>query len=124
MVLNFIKEFIAEHGYSPSYRETMAGLEIRSISTVAEHVDNLVAKGYLLKKDGSARSLEPIEPAVTKASTINPVEINPASAVPAKDGLKERFLAKMSELEAKLPESASDIEAIKKAAELLGINLS
>jgi repressor LexA len=57
-LLHFIKEFIAEHDYGPSYREIMRALDYKSVSTVAVHVDGLIAKGYLARKDKSARSLE------------------------------------------------------------------
>jgi len=57
-VLNFLGDFTEENGYSPSYREIMAGLGLSSVSAVAEHIDNLVAKGVLRKVPGAARSLE------------------------------------------------------------------
>lgn len=57
-LLNFVAEFIKQHGYGPSYREVMKGLGYKSVSTVAIHVDGLIAKGYLRKRDNSARSLE------------------------------------------------------------------
>jgi repressor LexA len=57
-LLSFIAIFIKQHGYGPSYREIMNGMAYRSVSTVAIHVDNLIAKGHLRKRDHSARSLE------------------------------------------------------------------
>lgn len=57
-LLEFIREFIDQHGYGPSYREIMTGLGYKSVSTVAVHVDGVIAKGYLQKKGRSARSLE------------------------------------------------------------------
>lgn len=57
-LLSFIDKFITEHGYSPSYREIMKNLSYKSVSTVATHVDNLVASGYLTKTNHSARTLE------------------------------------------------------------------
>ncbi|MBR3248583.1 hypothetical protein IKF89_00955 [Candidatus Saccharibacteria bacterium] len=57
-VLEFLEDFTEREGYSPSYREMMAGLGLTSVSAVAEHVDNLVAKGVLRKVPGAARSLE------------------------------------------------------------------
>ena len=57
-LLSFIENFIAGHGYGPSYREIMRGLGYKSVSTVANHVDNLIARGHLNKRDHSARSLE------------------------------------------------------------------
>ncbi len=57
-LLTFIDNFIAGHGYSPSYREIMRGLDYRSVATVAVHIENLVSKGLLIKREHSARSLE------------------------------------------------------------------
>ena len=57
-VLNYLQDFTEEKGYSPSYREMMAGLGLSSVSAVAEHVENLVGKGVLKKVPGAARSLE------------------------------------------------------------------
>ena len=57
-VLDFLRDFTDEKGYSPSYREIMSGLGLSSVSAVAEHVDNLVKKGVLKKVPGAARSLE------------------------------------------------------------------
>ena len=41
-LLDFISAFIAEHGYSPSYREIMSGLNYTSVATVSLHVNNLI----------------------------------------------------------------------------------
>lgn len=60
-LLSFIDGFIKGYGYGPSYREIMRALNYKSVSTVATHVDNLIAKGFLVKKDNSARSLSVIE---------------------------------------------------------------
>lgn len=57
-LLDFISNFITEHGYSPSYREIMTGLSYTSVATVSLHVNNLIKRGHLNKRDRSARSLE------------------------------------------------------------------
>ena len=57
-LLNFVDVFIQGHGYGPSYREIMRALGYKSVSTVAVHIDGLITKGYLRKRDNSARSLE------------------------------------------------------------------
>lgn len=59
-LLTFIQQFITEHGYSPSYREIMSGLNYTSVATVALHVNNLIKRGHVRKRDYSARSLEVI----------------------------------------------------------------
>ena len=60
-LLGFIEQFIGEHGYSPSYREIMNGLQYTSVATVALHVGNLIKRGHLRKRDHSARSLEVVK---------------------------------------------------------------
>ncbi len=76
-LLGFIETFIAEHGYSPSYREIMAGLNYNSVATVALHVNNLIKRGHLRKRDRSARSLEVStlpEPTKVTSNQIAPAE--------------------------------------------------
>ncbi len=60
-LLTFIENFINEHGYSPSYREIMSGQKYTSVATVALHVNNLIKRGHLRKRDHSARSLEVVQ---------------------------------------------------------------
>jgi len=76
-LLTFIGEFIAQHGYSPSYREIMTGQKYTSVATVALHVNNLIKRGHLRKRDYSARSLElavPLEPVRVTTNQVLPAE--------------------------------------------------
>ena len=57
LMLDFIDGFIKGNGYSPTLREIMRALGYKSVSTVAKHIDNLVAAGMLDKRDGEVRSL-------------------------------------------------------------------
>lgn len=61
-LLQFIEEFIGTHGYSPSYREIMKGLNYNSVATVSLHINNLIKRGHLRKRGYSARSLELTNP--------------------------------------------------------------
>lgn len=61
ILIDYIDGFIKEHGYSPSYREIMNGLNYTSVATVAAHVNNLIKRGHLRKRDRSARSLEVVK---------------------------------------------------------------
>jgi hypothetical protein len=72
-LLTYIESFIGEHGYSPSYREIMNGLNYTSVATVSLHVNNLIKRGHLRKRDFSARSLEVVNPGEAKAVTTNQV---------------------------------------------------
>jgi DNA polymerase II large subunit len=72
-LLSFIENFINEHGYSPSYREIMNGLNYTSVATVSLHVNNLIKRGHLRKRDRSARSLEVVAPSEDRKITSNQV---------------------------------------------------
>lgn len=72
-LLAFIEKFISEHGYSPSYREIMTGLNYTSVATVSLHVNNLIKRGHLRKRDHSARSLEVANLSVSQKITSNEV---------------------------------------------------
>ena len=65
-LLTFIDEFVVQHGYGPSYREIMAGCNYTSVATVALHVNSLISRGHLRKKERSARSLEVIKDATSE----------------------------------------------------------
>lgn len=74
-LLDYIGQFIAEHGYSPSYREVMNGLKYTSVATVALHIGNLIKRGHLRKRDHSARSLEVVNPGTDTEVTIRTNEV-------------------------------------------------
>ena len=63
-LLQYIEGFIKGNGYGPSYREIMRALGYKSVSTVAIHVNGLIERGWLRKKDNSARSLEVVSQSV------------------------------------------------------------
>ncbi len=57
-VLDYIRAYIEDHDYSPSYREIAQHLGVRSVATVAEHIETLHGKGYVEKDPLEARSLQ------------------------------------------------------------------
>lgn len=65
-LLSYLRKFISEHGYSPSYREIMRGCNYTSVATVALHVNNLIKRGHVVKRSKSARSLEVVGGAEAK----------------------------------------------------------
>lgn len=76
-LLTYLETFIAEHGYSPSYREIMNGVGYTSVATVALHINNLIKRGHVKKRDNSARSLEVIkntDDIVLQTNEIKPAE--------------------------------------------------
>ena len=72
-LLGFIEQFIGEHGYSPSYREIMTGCNYTSVATVSLHVNNLIKRGHLVKREHNARSIEVVKSTSTASVTTNQV---------------------------------------------------
>lgn len=46
-ILNFIIEYISEHGYSPTVREIGNGANLKSTSSVQTHILRLIDEGKL-----------------------------------------------------------------------------
>lgn len=99
-LLTFIEEFIAANGYSPSYREIMHGLKYNSVATVALHVNNLIKRGHLQKRDRSARSLELVKPEGLEESKVVPRQLKAS---------EEKWLIEKVEMYFKEAESAPKI---------------
>ncbi len=60
-IYDFIREFVAREGYSPSLEEIGAAFGLSSVATVHKHVQHLVEKGFLRKAWNRSRSLEPMD---------------------------------------------------------------
>ena len=109
-LLLFIDGFIKGNGYGPSYREVMRALGYKSVSTVAIHINGLIEKGYLRKKDHSARSIE----VVTLQDEVAPnTEPKVSSAVTQ---LEEEIQRRLSASE----RNEKEISVLIEAATILG----
>jgi repressor LexA len=96
-VYDFIKRFIEENRYAPSYEEIAQGLGLSSVSTVHVHIENLAQKGYLRKKWNANRSIDiqegrrplaspvelPLEGRIAAGEPIEAIEEIETIAVPA-----------------------------------------
>lgn len=60
-ILDYIRQFQDEYGYAPTFREIMDGLNYSSVATVAQHVENLLNKGFLQKRNNEARSIQLVD---------------------------------------------------------------
>lgn len=105
-VLEYIAGFITDNGFGPSYREVMKALNYRSVSTVATHVDELITRGYLRKRENSARSLEVVS-----------MDIEPTQ-LPANNNHIEWLQAEIAKREVS-PERAEEVTILKAALSLL-----
>lgn len=57
-VFDFIKIFINDKGYSPTLTEIKRKLRLSAVSTVHQHINALIEKGYIKKMDNLARAIE------------------------------------------------------------------
>jgi repressor LexA len=57
-VLDFLVSFINKHGYSPSFEEIGASLELSSLATVHKHMETLERKGFIKRGYNRSRSVE------------------------------------------------------------------
>lgn len=48
-ILNFIEFFVSKFGYSPTLREIAEHFSLSAVSTIHQHIDNLIKEGYLEK---------------------------------------------------------------------------
>lgn len=111
-LLSFIDGFIKGNGYGPSYREIMRALDYKSVSTVATHVNGLISRGWLAKKDNSARTLEVVG-AINEPSHLH-------SETKQSDTERE-IMQKIDELRGQDNDAcAADISALERTLELLG----
>ncbi|HEX5456248.1 MAG TPA: hypothetical protein VFW77_02670 [Candidatus Saccharimonadales bacterium] len=109
-LLKFVENFVAEKGYGPSYREIMAGCNYSSVATVALHVNNLINKGLLRKKDRSARSLEVVEQTRVQTKKIRSNVVSPN---------EEKWLVEQVEFRFSQAENGQPDEAEIEALEIL-----
>ena len=119
LLLTYIEGFIKEHGYSPSYREIMTGMNYNSVATVALHVNNLIKRGHLRKRENSARSLEVVGSDAQRIGALNAIKES------EEKWLVERVDAMLRQLEdAPVPEEKAidDIYVLIGALHVLGLD--
>jgi SOS-response transcriptional repressor LexA len=111
-LLEFIDRFIKEHDYAPSYREIARALDYKSVSTVATHINGLIERGWLVKRENAKRSVEVIYKAGQTQSN------SPAPSLPA---THEQWLRNLIGQKLIVGTDQSDIHMVCQALALLGL---
>src|SRR3979411_3245431 len=57
-ILDYLNEFIAQHGYAPSLEEIGRRFGLSSLATVHKHLTNLQEKGFIKRAWNRSRSVE------------------------------------------------------------------
>lgn len=73
--LDFIQQYIGRHGYAPTLVEIAEALGVNAVSTVHEHLQRLVAKGFIKKTAGFERGIELIGSKVKPAESESAIEM-------------------------------------------------
>lgn len=79
-IYEFIRDFVAERGYSPSLEEIGGAFGLSSVATVHKHVQHLVEKGFLRKAWNRSRSVEPVEAESAEVTSLPLVGVVAAGA--------------------------------------------
>ncbi|MBI5467417.1 MAG: transcriptional repressor LexA [Candidatus Kerfeldbacteria bacterium] len=69
-VLQFLKDYIAEHGYAPTLTEIAKHLDVSALSTVHEHLQFLQERGFIDRLEGEERGISLSERVRTFAATV------------------------------------------------------
>jgi repressor LexA len=61
---NWLGEFIRQHQHSPSIRQMMQAMQLKSPAPVQSRLEHLRAKGYIEWTEGKARTIRILQPPV------------------------------------------------------------
>jgi len=67
-ILDFLTEFLEQHGYAPSLEEIAAHFHLSSASTVHKHLLNLEQKGFIRRQSSKSRAVLLSEPVGTSSA--------------------------------------------------------
>src|SRR3954469_18259670 len=59
-ILDYLQDFIQQHGYAPSLEEIGRRFGLSSVATVQKHLTNLQEKGFINRACNRSRSVEMI----------------------------------------------------------------
>lgn len=74
-VLEFITQYIQRNGYAPTLMEIAESLGLNAASTIHEHLQRLVNKGFIKKTPGYERSIELVESRIKSSFSETAVEL-------------------------------------------------
>lgn len=84
LVLNYIKEYTAKHGFPPAVREIAKGVGLNSPSSVHSHIKRLEKNGFIKKTNSKFRTLEVVGINEFKTDETKAVKIDVYSSIPLK----------------------------------------
>ena len=68
--LQFIRNYLAQYGYAPKFKEIGLAIGVNSQGTVHRYVQSLEEKGYIDRAKGNARGMSLVELPLVSPPTI------------------------------------------------------
>lgn len=84
LVLNYIKEYTAKHGFPPAVREIAKGVGLNSPSSVHSHIKRLEKNGFIKKTNAKFRTLEVVGINEFKTDESKAIRLNVYTNIPIK----------------------------------------
>ncbi len=81
-ILDYLNEYVEDHGYAPSFEEIARHFRFSSLATVHEHLENLKRKGYIRKSYNESRSIQLLPARMHVAAVELPLLGTVAAGVP------------------------------------------
>jgi repressor LexA len=97
-VLDFLRSYIDEQRYAPSFEEIAEHFKFQSLATVHEHLSNLERKGYIKRSPNESRAIEIAPPRGTAKATEIPLLGSVAAGMPIESLMHDEVVAVPDEI--------------------------
>lgn len=97
-ILEYLKQYIEQHGYSPSFEEIAERFNYQSLATVHEHLTNLEDKGAIHRRYAESRSVQISPPRGTGPASEIPLLGTVAAGLPIESLMHEETLTVPDEM--------------------------
>ena len=118
-VLDFLRSYIVDNRYAPSFEEIAEHFQFQSLATVHEHLSNLERKGYIKRSPNESRAIEIAPPRGTAKATEIPLLGSVAAGVPIESLFIDEGFGSLDE-EA-LDEAMRALAQVRGAGRLVGV---
>lgn len=81
-ILDYLKQYIEDHQYAPSFEEIAEHFQFSSLATVHEHLTNLERKGRIHRNHNESRSIEIVPEPGQAGATVLPLLGEVAAGLP------------------------------------------
>ncbi|MFI5235258.1 MAG: transcriptional repressor LexA [Gemmatimonadales bacterium] len=92
-ILEFVRTYIGDQGYAPSFEEIAQHFQFQSLATVHEHLSNLERKGYIHRTHNESRAIDVLPPRGQATATEIPLLGMVAAGTPIESLMHDETVA-------------------------------